>query len=99
MANRLEDIARRKHALIDKAAHERTEIVRNYANLKSPFDMSSTFLGLGRALKTHPLVAAGLSGFLVSGYAGKALRSASQLLQLWTLTQPIWSWLRQRRKK
>ncbi|MGZ8426168.1 MAG: hypothetical protein ACXWYD_14565 [Candidatus Binatia bacterium] len=99
MANRLEDIARRKHALIDKAAHERTEIARNYANLKSPFDMSSTFLGLGRALKTHPLVAAGLSGFLVSGYAGKALRSASQLLQLWTLTQPIWSWLRQRRKK
>ena len=99
MANRLEDIARRKHALIDKAAHERTEIARNYANLKSPFDMSSTVLGLGRALKTHPIVAAGLSSFLVSGYAGKALRSASQLLQLWKLTLPIWSWLRKRRKK
>jgi hypothetical protein len=99
MANRLEDIARRKHALIDKAAHERTEMARNYANLKSPFDISSTVLGLGRALKTHPIVAAGLSSFLVSGYAGKALRSASQLLQLWKLTQPIWSWLRQRRKK
>ena len=99
MANRLEEIARRKQALVDKAAHERTELARNYANLKSPFDMSSTVLGLGRALKTHPIVAAGLSSFLVSGYAGKALRSASQLLQLWKLTQPIWSWLRKRRKK
>ena len=83
MANRLEDIVRRKQALIDKAAHERTEIARNYANLKSPFDMSSTVLGLGRALKTHPIVAAGLSSFLVSGYAGKVTpirqRSAATL--------------------
>ena len=99
MASRFEDIARRKQALISKAAQERAELARNYANLKSPFDISGTVLGIGRALKTHPIVAAGLSSFLVSGYAGKALRSTSQLLQLWKLAQPIWSWLRKRRKK
>jgi len=99
MANRLQDIARRKQALIDRAAHERAEIARNYANLKSPFDMSSTVLGLGRALKTHPIVAAGLSSFLVSGYAGKALRSAIGALRFWKLALPIWSWWRKRRKK
>ena len=76
MANRLEEIARRKQALIDKAAQERADLARSYANLKSPFDISSTVLGIGRALKTHPIVAAGLSSFLVSGYAGKLLKSS-----------------------
>ena len=97
MANRFEEIARRKQALIDKAAQERADVARNYANLKSPFDLSATVLGIGRVLKTHPIVAAGLSSFL--GYAGKALRSASEGLQLWKLAQPIWSWWRKRRKK
>ena len=99
MANRFEEIARRKQALIDKAAQERANMARSYADLKSPFNMSTAVLGIGRALKTHPIVAAGLSSFLVSGYAGKALRSASEALQLWKLALPIWSWLRQRRKK
>ena len=99
MANRFEEIARRKQTLIDKAAQERTDVARNYANLKSPFDMSTTVLGIGRVLKTHPIVAAGLSSFLVSGYAGKALKSVSEVLHLWKLAQPIWSWWRKRSKK
>jgi hypothetical protein len=45
------------------------------------------------------MVAASLSSFLVSGYAGKALGSASKMLQLWKLGQPVWSWLRKRRQK
>lgn len=98
MASRLEDIARRKQALIDKAAQERAHLARSYADLKTPFDISGTVLGIGRALKTHPIVAAGLSSFLVSGYAGKALRSASEVLQLWKLARPIWSWWRGKRK-
>jgi len=61
--------------------------------------MSSMVLGIGRVLKTHPVVAAGLSSFLVSGYAGKALRSSGKVLQLWKVAQPVWSWLRKRRKK
>ncbi len=99
MANRLEEIARRKQALIDKAAQERAELARGYANLKSPFDLSSTVLGIGRTLKTHPIVAAGLSSFLVSGYAGKLLKSSIEALQLWKLAQPIWNWWRKRRNK
>ena len=97
MANRLEEIARRKQALIDKAAQERADLARSYANLKSPFDLSSTVLGIGRTLKTHPIVAAGLSSFLVSGYAGKLLKSSIEALHLWKLAQPIWNWWRKRR--
>ena len=99
MAHRLEEIARRKKALIDKAAQERADLARSYANLKSPFDMSSTVLGLGRTLKTHPIIAAGLSSFLVSGYASKLLKSSLEALQLWKLAQPIWNWWRKRRNK
>lgn len=99
MTNRFDDIARRKQALIDKAAQERAELARSCAILKSPFEMSSMVLGIGRVLKTHPVVAAGLSSFLVSGYAGKALRSSGKVLQLWKVAQPVWSWLRKRRKK
>ena len=99
MANRLEEITRRKQALIDKAAQERADLSRSFAALKSPFDMSSTVLGIGRALKTHPIVAAGLSSFLVSGYASKLLKSSIEVLQLWKLAQPIWNWWRKRRKK
>lgn len=99
MAHRLEEIARRKQALIDRAAQERADVARNYANLKSPFDISSTVLGIGRTLKTHPIVAAGLSSFLVSGYAGKLLKSSIEVLQLWKLAQPILNWWRKHRNK
>jgi hypothetical protein len=61
--------------------------------------MSSTVLGLGRTLKTHPIIAAGLSSFLVSGYASKLLKSSLEALQLWKLAQPIWTWWRKRRNK
>ena len=98
MASRLEDLARRKQALIDKAAQERAHLARSYADLKSPFDISGTVLGIGRALKTHPIVAAGLSSFLVSGYAGKLLKSTGELLKLWHLARPIWGWWRERKK-
>jgi len=98
MANRLEDIARRKQTLIDKAAQERADLAGNYANLKSPFDVSSTVLGIGRALKTHPMVAAGLSSFLVSGYAVKLLKSTGEMLRLWQLSRPLWDWWRGKRK-
>ena len=99
MASRLEDLARRKQALIAKAAQERTEVARNYANLKSPFDISSRVSAIGRVLKTYPIVAAGLSSFLASGYAGKALRSSGQLLPVLKLALPIWTWVGKRRKK
>ncbi len=99
MASRLEDLARSKQALINKAAQERNEMARNYASLKSPFDVKSRVFGIGRVLKTYPIVAAGLSCLLTSGYAGKALRSSGQLMPVLKVAVPIWSWLRKRRKK
>ena len=97
MTSRLEDIARRKQALIDRAAQERTELAAAYARIKSPLNLSSTLLGIGRALKSHPMIAAGVSSFLVSGYAGRLLKSTGELLKLWKLALPIWHWWTRRR--
>ena len=98
MSRSLEDIARRKQALIDKAARERSELAAAYAAILSRLDVSSTLLRIGRALKTHPMIAAGASSFLVSGYAGKLVKYAAALLKLWKLALPIWAWWRKRRK-
>ena len=98
MTSRLEDLARRKQALIAKAAQERTELATAYARIKSPLDLSSALLGIGRTLKTHPMIAAGVSSLLVSGYAGRLLKSTGELLKLWKLALPFWAWWRKRRK-
>lgn len=98
MATRFEEIAQRKQALIDKAATERADLARGYAHLKTPLDISSTLLGIGRTLKTHPVMAAGISSFLVSGYAGKLLKSSAEVLRLWKLSRPLWDWCKGRRK-
>jgi len=98
MTSRLEEIARRKQILVDKAARERAELARICRNLKSPLAVGSTFLGIGRALKSHPIIAAGISSFLVSGYAGKLVKSTSGLLKVWHLARPLWSWWRKKRK-
>ena len=98
MSNRLEEIARRKQVLIDKAARERAELAQACDKIRAPFDVTSTLVGIGRTLKTHPVIAAGISSFLVSGYAGKAMRSASEALKLWRLALPLWHWWTKRRK-
>ena len=98
MSNRLEEIARRKHALVEKAGRERADLAAACARIRAPFDVTSTLLGIGRTLKTHPIIAAGISSFLVSGYAGKLLKSSGELLRLWKLALPIWTWWRKRRK-
>lgn len=98
MTNRLEEIARRKQTLVEKAARERAELAAAWDRIRSPFDVTSTLLGLGRTLKTHPIIAAGISSFLVSGYAGKLLKSTGELLKLWKLALPIWRWWRGKRK-
>ena len=98
MNSRLEEIARRKRALIERCREERRELRLVGQGLRSPLNFSGKVLGFGRALKTHPLIAAGLSTFLVSGYAGKLLRSSGMLLKLWRLALPVWAWLRERRR-
>ena len=98
MTSRLEEIARRKQVLIDKAAAERAELARIYRGIKTPLAVGSTILGIGRALTTHPIIAAGLSSFLVSGYGGKLLKSTTEVFKVWHLARPLCSWWQKRRK-
>lgn len=99
MNNRFEELARRKQALIDRCARERAELSALCERIRSPFDLSGTLLGVGRMLKTHPMIAAGFSSLLVSGYAGRLLKSAGDLVKLWRLALPLWGWLTKRRKR
>ena len=98
MSNRLAELAQRKQTLIERAGRERAELARAYNKIRAPIDIGATLLGLGRTLKTHPIIAAGMSSFLVSGYAGKMLKSAGEVLQLWKLARPLWNWWKKRRK-
>ncbi len=98
MNSRFQEIGRRKQALIDQAARERDELSKAYHNLGSPFTMGGTLLGIGRAIKTHPMIAAGLSSIFVSGYARRLLRSVTELFKLWRIVLPIWAWWTRRRK-
>lgn len=98
MSNRLAEIARRKQALVERCANQRAELAVIYERIRSPFDVSGTLAGVGRILKSHPLIAAAISSFLVTGYAGRLVRSAGELLKLWRLILPVWAWWRSRRK-
>jgi hypothetical protein len=97
VSNRLQDIARRKQALIEKSARERIEVAAAFKNLRSPFDLGGVVVGIGRTLKAHPMIAAGVSSFLVSGLGRNALKSAGEFLHLWRLILPIWHWWKRRR--
>ena len=89
---RFEELARRKQALIVQAAHERAEFAEVYDKLRSPLDLNQAFMGLGRVLKSHPMITAGVSSVLVSGLAGKLLRGAGQVVALSRMALPLWSW-------
>ena len=91
-SKRFDKLSRRKQALIVQAAHERAELAEVYEKLRSPFDLNQTFMGLGRVLKSHPMITAGISSMLVSGLAGKLLRGAGQLVALSRMALPLWSW-------
>ena len=98
MSKRLVDIVRRKQVLIDKASRERSEVAKAFKDLRSPFDLSGTIFGLGRTLKSHPMIAAGISSLLVSGYGRNLLKSAGGLVGLWRFILPIWGWWKRRRR-
>jgi hypothetical protein len=93
---RCEDLARRKQALIVKAAQERVDLAAACENIRSPLDFNQTLLGIGRKLKAHPMITAGVSSFLVSGLAGKLLQGAGQVVSLSRVALPLWTWLKKR---
>jgi hypothetical protein len=96
--SRLQEIARRKQDLIDKAARERYDLAKAYDGLRLPFGMSAPLLGIGRMLKTHPVVSAGLSSVLVGGFASRLLRPVTELFKLWRVVLPLWAWWQKRGK-
>ena len=92
MSSRLDEIARRKERLIAQCARERDEISAAFGQIRSPFELGWLVLALSRSLKAHPIVTAGISSLLASGYAGNLLRAAGEGLHLWRLIRPLWLW-------
>jgi hypothetical protein len=95
---RLEELARRKQALIVTAANERSEIADACEKIRASFDISQKFSRIGRILKAHPVIATGISSFLVSGLAGKLFKGAGQAVSLLRVALPLWSWWTTRRR-
>ena len=108
MSSRLDNITRRKQALIEKAALERLELTTACRRIRSPIDIDGKLFGIGRLISSHPLLAAGVSTFLIGGFSKKIFRTASALLKLWRVVLPIlnlrpkrrrssWRWFRRNR--
>ena len=97
-SKRLEELARRRQALIVSAANERAELAAACDKVRSSLDFSQKFLWIGRALKAHPMIATGISSLLVSGLAGKVFKGAGQIASLLRLGLPLWTWWTTRRK-
>ena len=89
MSSRLDNIARRKQALIEKAALERLELTTACRRIRSPIDIDSKLFGIGRIIRSHPVLAAGLSTFLIGGFGRKIFRTAGALLKLWRVVLPV----------
>ena len=92
------DLAHRKQALVAKAAHERAAIAEAYDKLPSPFDLNQAISGIGHTLKAHPMITAGISSVLVSGFAGKLLQGAGQIVSLSRMALSLWAWWSERRR-
>jgi hypothetical protein len=92
VSKRLQELARRKSLLITRCGHEREEIASLCNEIRSRLNLLSVAQSLGKGLSAHPIIAAGISGLCVSGYAGKIVRSVGPLLNLWRLARPLWFW-------
>jgi hypothetical protein len=92
-----DDRARRIAALTIKAAQDREDIAAAYTRMCAPLDFNRAFAGMGRSLRSHPMITAGLSTVLVSGLGGKLLKGAVQLAALGRVALPLWTWWKNRK--
>ena len=99
MTKRFEELARRKQALIEKAAAERLQIASAYKQIRAPLDVSGLLYRIGRTLRTHPLVAAGVSTFVISGVSKKLLTVGRLVFGLRRVILPVWNWWLKRRRR
>lgn len=98
MNNRLEELARRKEALVQRCAQDRIELARSLSRVRSPLHFRTFLLAAGKMLKAYPVTVAGLSSLVVSGYVGTLTKSAVKLLSGGRMIQPVWSWWSKRRR-
>jgi len=94
VSDRLHEIARRKQALIEKAALDRLEVATAYRRIRAPIDLGK-LSAVEKFLRAYPLLTAGLSTFLVGGLSKKIFNSAGLIFKLGRLALPF---LRLRRK-
>ena len=99
MSNRLEEIARRKQALIERCTREREELVTAFRRIRLPLGFGAVLMALGTTLKSYPILVAGVSSLLVSGYGGKLLKPALRLFKLGQVIRPLWSWWAKQHKE
>jgi len=81
VSDRLQEIARRKQALIEKAALDRLEVATACRHIRAPIDLGKLF-ALGKFLRAYPVLSAGLSTFLLGGLSKKIFKSAGFLFKL-----------------
>jgi len=94
---RLEELGRRKQSLIARCTQEREEVAGYFERCRPHLDLTKTLASIGNTLKSHPLLVAGASGFLMSGRARGFSRLALEVVGVWRAIGPLWSWWRKRR--
>ena len=97
MSSRLDELARRKQALIIQCTQEREELAAFSRRIRIPLDVRRILLTVATTLKGHPLLLAGASGLLISRRGRAVARVGLELLGLWKTVFPLWSWWATRR--
>ncbi len=97
MSKRLEQLSRRKQDLIFECAEQRSEVATAFSDVRSSVKPAIVLHGIGKVLRAHPMLTAGISSLLASGYAGALGRSGGELLKLLRVARPLWSWWSRRR--
>ncbi|HEY7167165.1 MAG TPA: hypothetical protein VIB79_21565 [Candidatus Binatia bacterium] len=94
---RLEQLSRRKQDLIFECAEQRSEVASAFGQVRSSVKPAVVLHAIGKILRAHPMLTAGISSLLASGYAGALGRSGGELLRLLRVARPLWTWLSRRR--
>ena len=97
MNKRLQDIARRKQALVEKSALDRLEVATAYRRIRSPIDFGK-LLSVGKFLRAYPVLTAGLSTFLLGGLSKNIFKSAGLIFKLGRLVLSLLHFRRKPRR-
>jgi hypothetical protein len=98
VSKRFEEIARRKRFLIDQCERDRQELAASFGRIRLPLSFGAALMALGKTLKSYPILVAGVSTLLASGYGSKLTSSAGKLFRLGQAILPLWYWWTKRRK-